>query len=106
MSLLRSARRTGLARGIIDGNRTWLVIGGAAWALRGLQYALRPEPPTVYRTEIKVGETYVISEQPAPPTRRERRRARRDVKRMTAEELRRAEKQTRRDARRSRRARR
>jgi hypothetical protein len=104
MRLLSTARRTGLARGLLEGNRTWLVIGGAAWAVRGLQYALRPDAPSLYRTELEAGETIVITEAPAPPTRREQRRDRRDARRTAERERQSDRKQTKRDRRRSRRS--
>lgn len=83
MSLLRSARRSGIERGLLGGSRTWLVIGGAAWALRGLKWASQPTSETVYRGRLEVGETLVIRHDPPEPTRHQRRQTRRAEKKAT-----------------------
>lgn len=77
MSLLASFRRRALRQGLLGGSRTWLLLGGAAWTIRALQWALRPSPERVFRGDLEPGETYVITSRPAPPTRRQRRRMRR-----------------------------
>lgn len=90
MSLLSSARRSSLTKGLIGGSRPWLVVGALAWSLKALQWALRPSPTTVYRGRLEVGETVVISHEPAPPTRRQRRRSRKLDRRADKKEARRA----------------
>lgn len=87
--LLDSARRRGLSKGVIGGNRIWLAIGGLAWGLRALQWALRPNPRTVYRGSLAEGQTVVISSLPAPPTRRQRRKQRKRDRRDAARAARR-----------------
>lgn len=74
MSLLSVARRSSLTKGLVGGSRPWLVVGALAWTIKALQWAIRPNPTTVYRGRLEVGETIVIRHDPAPPTRRQRRR--------------------------------
>lgn len=82
MSLLSDLRRKAFTKGLFGGSRPWLLLGVAAWTFRGLQWALKPSPTTVYRGKLEVGETVVIRHEPAPPTRRQRRKIRRSEKRM------------------------
>ncbi len=81
MSLLSDLRRSAITKGLFGGSRPWMILGIAAWTLRGLQWALRPSPRTVYKRRLDVGETIVIAHEPAPPTRRQRRKQRRRERR-------------------------
>lgn len=81
MSLLAMIRRRGLRRGVFGGSRPWLVLGAVAWALRAVQLAVRPAPERVFVGDLAVGESYVITTRPAPPSRRQRRRRRRAERR-------------------------
>ena len=53
--------RQGFRRGVLGGNRTWLVVGGAALAVRVLRKLGGSEPKTVYSEELKPGEALVIA---------------------------------------------
>lgn len=81
MNLFAMLRRRAIRRGVLGGSRTWLVIGGLAWALRAVQLAARPSPERVFVGDLKAGESYMITTRPAPPTRRQRRRLRRAERR-------------------------
>lgn len=81
MSLLATIRRRALRRGVFGGSRPWLVLGAVAWAIRAVQLAVRPAPERVFVGDLAVGESYVITSRPAPPTRRQRRRGRRAERR-------------------------
>ncbi|CAB4608576.1 unannotated protein [freshwater metagenome] len=81
MSLLSDIRRQALTKGLFGGSRPWLLLGIAAWTFRGLQWALRPEPKVVYRSKLEVGETIVLTNEPAAPTRRQRKKLRKAEKR-------------------------
>jgi hypothetical protein len=81
MSLLSDIRRQALTKGLFGGSRPWLLVGIAAWTFRGLQWALRPEPKVVYRSKLEVGETIVLTNEPAAPTRRQRKKLRKAEKR-------------------------
>jgi len=90
MSFLSDVRRRALTKGLFGGSRPWLLLGIAAWTFRGLQWALRPEPKIVYRSKLDVGETIVLRNEPAPPTRRQRRKTRKAEKRSLRKAERRA----------------
>lgn len=81
MSLLSDVRRRALTKGLFGGSRPWLLLGIAAWTVRGLQWALRSEPKIVYRSRLEVGETIVLRNEPPLPTRRKRRKMRKAEKR-------------------------
>ena len=53
--------RQGFKRGVLGGNRTWLVVGGAALGLRLLRKLSGSEPKVVYSEELKPGEALVIA---------------------------------------------
>lgn len=53
--------RQGFRRGVLGGNRTWLVVGGAALAVRLVKKLSGSEPETVYSEELKPGEALVIA---------------------------------------------
>jgi hypothetical protein len=90
MPLLDTARKLGLARGVLGDSRPWLVVAGVAWGIRALQWARRPAPATVLREVLEPGQTLVIRHDPAPPTRRQRRRATRRDRRSARKALKRA----------------
>jgi hypothetical protein len=90
MSVLSDLRRRALTKGLFGGSRVWLFLGLAAWSLRALKWALRPDPKTVYKGRLLVGETIVLTHEPAPPTRRKRRKAKKAEKRDRRKEERRS----------------
>ena len=63
--LIRWALRQAWRKGIQDGNRVWIVLGGLALALRILQRAAAREEKVVYRDLLEAGQTLVISHEPA-----------------------------------------
>ena len=87
--ILGEARRRGLAKGVLGGNRVWLLVGGLAWGVRALQWALRPDPRTIYRRSLGEGQTLVISAVAPPPSRRRRRRQRKRDRKVAKQEARR-----------------
>jgi hypothetical protein len=62
-------RRAGLERGIFEGRRAWLVLGGLAWGLHLLGRAAGREERVVYREELAPGQRLVISRASAPEPR-------------------------------------
>ena len=56
--LFRRLVRTGVKRGLIDGSRMWLYVGGLSWVARTL---LKPRRPTVRRETLEPGETLVVT---------------------------------------------
>jgi hypothetical protein len=81
MGILGLARRHAIERGLLGGSRTWLLLGGLAWAIRAMRWALKPAPTTVFNERLDVGETLVITHEPARPSRRQRRKIRRGERR-------------------------
>lgn len=78
------ARRKGVRKGLFGGNRAWLVVGAAAYAVRFAK-RLGARDETVISTEsLKPGETLII-ETHARPSRRARRAERRAAKRTRVE---------------------
>jgi hypothetical protein len=69
---LDTARRNGVAEGLLGGNRRWLVLGGVAWGLRAVGWAVRRDQQVLFREQLRPGEQLVISERKLVP-RRERR---------------------------------
>ena len=57
-TLFRRLVRTGVRRGLVDGNRMWLYIGGISWIVRML---VKPRRPIIRRESLEPGETLVIS---------------------------------------------
>ncbi|MCU0310417.1 MAG: hypothetical protein MUE36_05700 [Acidimicrobiales bacterium] len=82
MGVLDSARRIGLSRGVFGDSRPWLVIGGIAWGIRAVQWALKPPPQVVVREVLEPGQTIVIEHGGSLPGRRERRRAAKAQRRL------------------------
>ncbi len=85
MSILSDLRRRALTKGLFGGSRVWLFLGIAAWTFRALKWALRPDPKTVYKGKLLLGETVVITHEPALPTRRQRRKSKKSERRSRAE---------------------
>lgn len=81
MNLFYEIRRLALRKGLIGGSRPWLVLGIAAWTVRAIFWALRPNPVVTSRTKLAVGDSLLIRHEPAPPTRRQRRKSRKRDKR-------------------------
>jgi hypothetical protein len=52
--------KTGFRRGVFEGSRGWLYVGGTALLLRVARRVLTEAPETVYETEIKPGQSIEI----------------------------------------------
>jgi hypothetical protein len=59
--MLRFLLRQGFRRGVLQGSRPWLVVGGAALGLRVLRTLSGGRPETVYSEKLAPGETLVIA---------------------------------------------
>jgi len=64
--LLGRLARTGLRRGVLEGSRTWLIVGIAATTLRAAQRILT-EAPVTATFELKPGDAFEIRAVPPPP---------------------------------------
>lgn len=72
-ALLRFLRRAGIERGLFEGKRSWMWLGGIAWALHWLQRAAGRNESVVYRDELQPGESLVIRREAVPAARRRKR---------------------------------
>jgi hypothetical protein len=59
--LIRLAIRKGFRRGVMQGNRPWLIAGSVALGVRVLQKMATNEPKVVYSEELKPGQAVVIT---------------------------------------------
>lgn len=59
--MLNRLIRNGLKQGLLGGSRPWLVVGGAALALRVLRKLAGNEEEVVYREELRPGEAVVVA---------------------------------------------
>ena len=48
-------------RGLVGGSRPWTILWGVLFARRMLKRFMKDEPEILYRTELKPGESLVIS---------------------------------------------
>jgi hypothetical protein len=53
--------RRAQVRGLVGGSRPWTILWGVLFARRMLKRFRKDEPEILYRTELKAGETLVIS---------------------------------------------
>lgn len=58
----RQLRYRAVTEGLFGGSRRWLAIGAAVWGLRLLDGLLNPKPDLVYRTRLRPGETFSVTE--------------------------------------------
>ena len=58
---IRAGIRRGWSRGVGDGQRVWLIVGGAAVIARLARRALHREPEVVFSEKIRPGESFVVT---------------------------------------------
>ena len=59
--MLRRLGRLGITRGLLGGDRRWLVVGTVALGLRTLGKLVSKEPKVVYSEKLDPGESLVIT---------------------------------------------
>jgi hypothetical protein len=59
--IISAGLKRGWRQGVLEGNRSWLVVGGVALTLRLLQRMAGKEEKVVYREQLRPGETLVIA---------------------------------------------
>jgi hypothetical protein len=64
--LVRLGIRMGWRRGIVDGNRTWVVIGGVALVGHLAGRAIGRKEETVFKEALRPGESVRITHLPKP----------------------------------------
>jgi hypothetical protein len=75
--MLAYLRTRALNRGLLGGSALWLGIGAVVWTIRLFQWLTRPETDVIYRDKLGSGQTIQIRHLDPPPTRRQRRKAKR-----------------------------
>ena len=71
-ALLAHLRRAGIERGLLEGRRSWMILGLAAWSLRLLQRAASRDEVVVFHEELAPGESLVIRREALAPKGRRR----------------------------------
>lgn len=75
LSAAALARRNGIYKGLLGGNRRWLAIGGVFWGVRVMKKMLGKNEEFVTLEKLQPGQWLSLQAIPAP-TRKERRAAR------------------------------
>jgi len=60
-SILPRLQRTGLRKGIGQGNSTWLAVGVSAWGLRKVAQMAQRNTEILIREELKPGDRLIIA---------------------------------------------
>jgi hypothetical protein len=76
LSPVAALRRNGLYKGLLGGSRGWMAVGAVVWAPRLMKKLLGRNEQIVATEVLKPGQAIRL-EAIAPPTRRDRRAARR-----------------------------
>jgi hypothetical protein len=63
-ALVRILLRNGVRKGLMGGNRRWLVVGGVAAAVRLLQKLAERDEGVIYSGELHPGESLVVANSP------------------------------------------
>lgn len=64
--VLRQGMRRGFDRGVVQGNRGWVVVGGLALLGHLAGRALHREPEVVFSQQLKPGESVRITHEARP----------------------------------------
>lgn len=59
--ILRLLMRKGWRRGVVQGNRAWVVVGGVAFLAHLAGRALAREEETVFREKLRPGESFRVT---------------------------------------------
>jgi hypothetical protein len=64
--LVRAAMRRGWSRGVVEGDRTWVVVGGLALLAHLAGRALKRDEDVVFHQDLRPGESFLITHRPNP----------------------------------------
>lgn len=62
--MIRYLVRNGFRKGLLEGNRAWLVLGGVGLLVKLYKKASGSEPKVVYSEELPVGQAIIIANEP------------------------------------------
>lgn len=65
-TLIRVGMRRGWSRGVVEGNRAWVVIGGIALVGHLAGRALGRKEAVVFRERLEPGQSFRVSHTPKP----------------------------------------
>lgn len=65
-TLIRAGLRRGWSRGVLDGNRVWVVIGGIALVGHLARRALGRKEVVVFRKRLEPGQSFRVTHTPKP----------------------------------------
>jgi hypothetical protein len=82
LGLARTARRLGVTRGLLGGNRGWAAVGGLFWLARFMRRAFGKTEETVALERLLPGQSMTLTAV-TPESRRTRKRARKAARRAT-----------------------
>jgi hypothetical protein len=82
LGLARTARRLGVTRGLLGGNRAWAAVGGLFWFARFVRRSFGKTEQTVALERLLPGQSMTLTAI-APESRRARKRARKAARRAT-----------------------
>jgi hypothetical protein len=77
--MLAYLRAKAFSRGFLGGSQLWMAIGLIVWTVRLFQWLTRPETNVIYRDRLGTGQIIQIRHLDPPPSRRQRRRAKRSA---------------------------
>jgi hypothetical protein len=63
-SAVRYLMRRGWDQGVLEGNRAWVIIGGAALLAHLAGRAMRRHPELVFSDLLQPGESFIITNEP------------------------------------------
>jgi hypothetical protein len=78
--MLAYLRARAMSSGFLGGSRMWIGIGFVVWTIKFFQWLVRAETEVIYREPLGRGQSVTIHHGHAPPTRRERKKAAKQLK--------------------------
>jgi cbb3-type cytochrome oxidase cytochrome c subunit len=78
--MLAYLRARATSSGFLGGSRMWIGIGFVVWTIKFFQWLVRAETEVIYREPLGRGHSVTIHHGHAPPTRRERKKAAKQLK--------------------------
>jgi|KBSMisStaDraftv2_1062788.scaffolds.fasta_scaffold580134_2 hypothetical protein len=78
--MLAYLRARATSSGFLGGSRMWIGIGVVVWTIKFFQWLTRAETEVIYREPLARGQSVTIHHGHAPPNRRQRKKAAKELK--------------------------
>ncbi len=78
--MLAYLRARAMSSGFLGGSRMWIGIGFVVWTIKFFQWLVRAETEVIYREPLGAGQSVTIHHGHAPPSKRQRKKAARELK--------------------------